>query len=99
MNKMDGTKPFRLGITPDFLTQSQRLLDPALAEVLGPLPGIECEVMPDTAGVASPDILDRYDAVIVLDYRFTAESFRGVERLALIARWGVGYDRIDIDAC
>jgi phosphoglycerate dehydrogenase-like enzyme len=25
--------------------------------------------------------------------------FRGVKRLALIARWGVGYDRIDLEAC
>jgi len=44
-------------------------------------------------------IIDRYDAAIVLDYRFPAESFRGVERLAIIARWGVGFDRIDVPAC
>src|SRR5689334_4213542 len=71
--KMCDRRPFRIGITPDFVAQSQRLLDPALAEVLGPRPGIECEVMPDTAGLALPDVLDRYDAVVVLDYRFTTE--------------------------
>ena len=45
------------------------------------------------------DILNGYDAALVLDYRFPAESFRGVERLAIIARWGVGFDRIDVPAC
>jgi len=55
--------------------------------------------MPDTAGVAFPDVLDRYDAVMAFDYRFPAESFRGVRRLAILARWGVGYDRIDVAAC
>ena len=95
---MTGERLFRVGITPDFATEAKGLLDPALVQILGPVQGVEWEVMPDTAGVAVADVLDRYDAVIVLDYHFTAESFRGVERLAIIARWGVGYDRIDVAA-
>jgi phosphoglycerate dehydrogenase-like enzyme len=95
---LTGKRLFRVGITPDFLTQAKGLLDPALDQVLRPVQGIEWEVMPDTAGVAVPDVLERYDGVIVLDYHFTAESFRGVQRLAIIARWGVGYDRIDVAA-
>jgi phosphoglycerate dehydrogenase-like enzyme len=93
-----GRRLFRVGITPDFATEAKGLLDPALIKILGPVQGVEWEVMPDTAGVAAAEVLDRYDAVIVLDYHFTAESFRGVDRLAVIARWGVGYDRIDVAA-
>ena len=96
---MSGKQPFRIGITPDFESQVSGVLNPGIEEVLKPAPGVEWEYMPDTAGVAVPEVLNRYDAAIVLDYRFPAESFRGVERLAIIARWGVGYDRIDVPAC
>jgi phosphoglycerate dehydrogenase-like enzyme len=89
--------PFRVGITSDFETKG--LLEPALAAVLDPVPGIEYELMPNTGGVGAPEVLDRYDAVIALDYRFPAESFVGLERLAVLARWGVGYDKIDLNAC
>ena len=90
---------FRVGITPDFLTHATGLLEPALAEVLDPAPGIAYEWMPDTDGVGAAEVLDRYDAVIGLDYRFPAESFHGIRRLAVLARWGVGYDRVDVAAC
>jgi phosphoglycerate dehydrogenase-like enzyme len=96
---VSGKTPFRIGITPDFVTQVSGVLDPGIEEVLKPATGVEWEYMPDTAGIAVAEILNRYDAAIALDYRFPAESFRGVERLAIIARWGVGYDRIDVPAC
>lgn len=97
--KQEAPRQFRVGITSDFLTQAEGLLEPAIAEVLKPVAGIECEVMADTGGVASPNFLNRYDAVIALDYQFPSASFAGVSRLAIVARWGVGYDRIDVDAC
>ena len=90
---------FRVGITSDFETNAKGLLEPALAAVLDPVPGIQYELMPDTNSVGAPEVLDRYDAVIALDYRFPSESFVGLQRLAVIARWGVGYDKIDVDAC
>lgn len=96
---MAGNPHFRVGLTADFATQGKGLLDEALAEVLAPVPEIEYETMPGAGDVATAEVLDRYDAVIALDYRFPASSFRGLERLAVIARWGVGYDRIDMNAC
>ncbi len=42
--------------------------------------------------------LDQFDAIFALGLKFTRESLRGVQRLALIARWGVGYDMIDVEA-
>jgi phosphoglycerate dehydrogenase-like enzyme len=91
--------PFRVGITSDFGTHAKGLLEPALVAVLDPASDVEYETMPDTNGVGAPEILDRYDAVIALDYSFPASSFAGLERLAVLARWGVGYDKVDVDAC
>jgi phosphoglycerate dehydrogenase-like enzyme len=90
---------FRVGITPDFLTRAAGLLEPALRQELDPVSAIAYEWMPDTGGTADAGVLDRYDAVIALDYAFPAESFQGLKRLALLARWGVGYDRVDVAAC
>ena len=91
--------PFRVGVTADFETNAKGLLEPALAAVLDPIAGVEYETMPDTGGVGAPEVLDRYDAVISLDYRFPAASFVGLERLVVLSRWGVGYDMVDVDAC
>ncbi len=90
---------FRVGITPDFGGQTFETVSRAIAEVLDPLPGIEHEIMRDTGGTAAPDVIDQYDAVIVFGYYFPKESFRGLKRLACLARWGVGYDRVDAGAC
>ncbi len=90
---------FRVGCTSDFPRGAPGVLEPAFAEVFAGHPEIAAEVMPDTGGVASPEVLDRYDAVIALDYAFSAASFEGVSRLAVLARWGVGYDRVDVAAC
>ncbi len=87
---------FRVGVTPDFQTEAKGLLEPALGEVLA---GYEWEFLPASGEAARADVLDRYDAVIALALRFPAESLAGVKRLAVIARWGVGYDRIDVPAC
>ena len=46
-----------------------------------------------------PADLASYDAILLFQQRVTAASLRGVERLRLIARVGVGVDNIDLDAC
>ena len=91
---------FRVGITPDWGGErTHEILGAALEEVFGPQPGIAHEMMPDTGETAVPEVIDRYDALIVFGYYFPKESFKGVKRLACLARWGVGYDRIDVEAC
>ena len=58
-----------------------------------------CERMPPQPGnVASSQTLDAYDAYFVSQVKVDASSMRGIERLAIIARWGVGFDRIDLGA-
>jgi phosphoglycerate dehydrogenase-like enzyme len=93
------TPIFRVGITADFRTEASGLLDPVLAEQLGPLPTVEYEFMPELLPEVTPAQIRDYDAVISLAVRFTADTLRDVKRLVTIARWGVGYDMIDTQAC
>ena len=87
---------FRVGVTPDFITDAKGLLEPVLNDVLA---GLSWEYMADTGAQAQSEVLDQYDAVIALGLGFPVQSLAGLRRLALIARWGVGYDRIDVAAC
>jgi D-3-phosphoglycerate dehydrogenase len=43
--------------------------------------------------------LEDFDALILLAHRFSAESVPRSKRLAVIARFGVGYDTVDVQAC
>jgi phosphoglycerate dehydrogenase-like enzyme len=89
---------FRVGVSPDFYTDARGRFEAVLEEKLG-LPGIEWEAMPELpGGLATPEALDRYDAIFTLAIRIAPESLAGVRRVALIARWGVGYDKLDVAA-
>ena len=90
---------FRVGISPDFTTEAAGLLDPVVEEILGPLPYVEYDFFHHEQKIVAPDEIADFDAVITLRPRFTAASFTGNDRLAIIARWGVGYDVIDVPAC
>lgn len=96
---MEVTPKFRVGITPDWDEWTGDTLSATLAEILEPLSGLQYEVMPERPVSAAPGYLDRYDAVIAFAYPFPGESLLGLKRLSCIARWGVGFDRVDIDAC
>ena len=84
-----------------------------VADLLGPDGGVVFDDfgvdLLDEAGVShaylaedrspvTPDQLSDFDVVVSMGQAYTRESFAGVERLALIARTGVGYDMIDMDA-
>ena len=84
-----------------------------VADLLGPDGGVVFDDfgvdLLDEAGVShaylaedrSPvtsDQLSDFDVVVSMGQAYTRESFAGVDRLALIARTGVGYDMIDMDA-
>src|SRR5450631_1894569 len=89
---------FRVGVTPDFYTDAAGLFEHVLESQFGPA-RIEWGPMPPQPGkVATPDALDQFDAIFALALKFTPDSVRGLKRLAIIARWGVGYDMIDTNA-
>lgn len=92
-------EPLRVGITWDFLTEGAGLLDDVLPEMLGGVQGVVHEHIPRGGRVVEPGQIRSYDAIIALHLHFAPQSFEGVERLAIIARWGVGYDMIDVPTC
>jgi D-3-phosphoglycerate dehydrogenase len=49
--------------------------------------------------VLRPSDLADFDALIMYSQRFTRESATAGDRLALVARFGVGYDTVDVNAC
>jgi phosphoglycerate dehydrogenase-like enzyme len=89
-------RPFRIGISPDFHTEAAGHFEAVLERNFGTAANTEIATLP--AITASPADLEEYDAILALALRVTAESIRGVERPAIIARWGVGYDLLDVPA-
>lgn len=49
--------------------------------------------------VLRPEDLGDFDALVMYSQRFTQASARAGGRLALVARFGVGYDTVDVRAC
>src|SRR5437867_2967497 len=90
---------FRIGITPDFYTEAKGKFESVLEEQLSGASGVESAPMPPQPDkLATPDALNQFDAIFSLALKITPQSLQGVDRLAAVARWGVGYDMIDVDA-
>lgn len=91
---------FRVGLSADFTKPDGTPAFPMFD--LSPLDdatGIDWSYVPVRAGrIAAADI-SGFNALILLGARFDAQSFPGDGRLALIARFGVGYDTVDVGAC
>src|SRR3990170_707843 len=93
------TDRFRVGLSNDFQIELTGIVDPVLEEVFGPIPYVDHEFFPVRSWAEiEPRELEPYDAVITIRPHYTPRSLAGVARLALISRWGVGYDMIDIPA-
>ncbi|HXW81698.1 MAG TPA: NAD(P)-dependent oxidoreductase [Acidimicrobiales bacterium] len=91
---------FRLGLTRDFLTSAGEVGwgDIGLA-ALRAYPEIDWEFLPTNEAELSPTVAQEFDALIVLSPRVTEHTVKDSQRLKLIARFGVGYDSVDLDAC
>jgi phosphoglycerate dehydrogenase-like enzyme len=61
-------------------------------------PNVEMAYL-DSANPVRADQLEDYDALILLAHRFDAVSVPRSGRLAVVARFGVGYDTVDVPAC
>lgn len=53
----------------------------------------------ENANPLRPEQLENFDALILLGHRFDATSMPRGGRLAVVARFGVGYDTVDVPAC
>jgi phosphoglycerate dehydrogenase-like enzyme len=91
--------PFRIGVTPDFYVDAKGKFEAVLEQEISGHAGIECGPMPPQPGkLATAEALNQFDAVFSLALKIAPQSLEGVDRLAIVARWGVGYDMIDVDA-
>jgi phosphoglycerate dehydrogenase-like enzyme len=90
---------FRVGVTPDFYVDAKGRFEAVLEQQIGPSEYAEYAPMPPQPGkLATPDALNQFDGLFSLALKITPESLKGVDRLAVVARWGVGYDMIDVNA-
>jgi D-3-phosphoglycerate dehydrogenase len=67
-------------------------------EPLRSAPGVEMEFL-ESANPLRAEQLEDFDALILLIHRFAAESVPKSGRLSVVARFGVGYDTVDVEAC
>src|SRR5215475_2966920 len=61
-------------------------------------PGVELAYV-DASNPIGPDQLADFDALILLVPRFARTSIHPKGRLSVVARFGVGYDNVDVEAC
>ena len=90
---------FRVGISQGIRRADGEMVIPEFD--LSPLddnPLIECVCLPDMANLDARTAAD-LDAVILMLEAVTPKTFEPRGRLTLVARFGVGYDRIDVEAC
>jgi phosphoglycerate dehydrogenase-like enzyme len=91
---------FRVALTGDFFGPDgrTRYRDLGLG-VFEPHPSIQCRPFAEDRAEIDPDQLDGVHAVIVLTPRVTARTVSRSGDLLAIARFGVGYDSVDVPAC
>ena len=96
---MSSTSAFRVGFTPDLVGDLHHAANHAIQEIFSGLGNLEHDILPDTGGTATAEVVNQYDAIICLSYYFPPSAFAGVSRTVCVARWGVGFDRVDVPAC
>lgn len=91
--------PFRIGLTRDFLKPdgSDGFGDIGLG--LLEAPGVAWDYLPENTSELRPDQIAGYDGLLVLGPKVSAATLAGADRLAVVARFGVGYDNVDVAAC
>jgi phosphoglycerate dehydrogenase-like enzyme len=94
------TEAFRVGLTRDFLREDGTVGwgDIGLG-ALDEASGIEWEFLSEGGQELTAEQVRSYDALIVLAPRVGSATVEGADRLALVARFGVGYDNVDVEAC
>lgn len=90
---------FRIGVTRDFLKPDGTSDLDNIANPLFDRAGLQWEYIAENTPALTGAQVQDYDALLVLGTAITAKTFVGAERLAIIARFGVGYDKVDVAAC
>ena len=90
---------FRIGISRDAITANGTVFGEQAFKVLED-PAVEWEFLPEKVAELPPDYGDAYDAICLMSAKVTRNTLAGRNRkVKLIARFGVGYDSVDVPAC
>lgn len=94
--------PFHLAFSRDFLTETGELAygDIGLSKLKESPDLVTYRFLDEYASVITPEQIADVDGLVIIYPYITPETFaRGAERLTFIGRSGVGYDRINLEAC
>src|SRR5215510_5941407 len=90
---------FRVALSGDFKKAYGSPTFPDFdVEPLRKAPGVEVAYI-DASNPIRADQMADFDALILLAPRFARESIHPNGRLSAVARFGVGYDNVDVPAC
>ena len=94
-----GDAAFTVGISHDFVAPGSPTTwgDIGLAELTGA--GTTWRFLPEDAGELVPETIDGYDAVLFGTPSITRRTVSGSRPPLVLARFGVGLDAVDLDAC
>jgi phosphoglycerate dehydrogenase-like enzyme len=91
---------FHIGITRDFLKPDGSLgFGDIGLSLLDAEPNVRWSFLPQSEPVLRPQSIGGCDGLLVLAPNVTAATLEGAERLKVVARFGVGYDNVDVEAC
>jgi phosphoglycerate dehydrogenase-like enzyme len=91
--------PFRVALSGDFRKADGSPVYPDFdLEPLRQAANVEFAYLEPRNPVEADQLAD-FDALILLAHRFTKDSIHPNGRLAVVARFGVGYDTVDVEAC
>ncbi|MET0932641.1 MAG: NAD(P)-dependent oxidoreductase [Mycetocola sp.] len=95
-----GTTGYRVAVTADVVRPDGSSVHGDLGLDRLKERGIDWSVLPEDAPVLPPEHFDDVDAVLAMGHtHFDAETVDRTPRLRHIARFGAGYETIDLDAC
>ncbi len=94
------SQTFHVGVTRDFLKPDGTLgFGDIGLSLLKEAPGVSHEFLAENTPELRADQVKGFDALLVLAPRVTAATLDGADRLTVVARFGVGYDNVDVEAC
>jgi phosphoglycerate dehydrogenase-like enzyme len=91
---------FRVGLTRDFLTPTGEIAMGDIGlEALHRAPQVASEFLSEYLPELTPAQISGYDALLSLAPKYTRATFAGAAHpLSVVARFGVGYDMVDVPA-
>jgi phosphoglycerate dehydrogenase-like enzyme len=94
------TEQFRIGVTRDFLKPDGSLgFGDIGLSLFNDDANIAWSFLPENEPLLRPETIAGFDGLLVLAPKVTAASLEGADRVKVIARFGVGYDNVDVEAC